>query len=251
MYALSKLAALLISPFGTALLAGTLALLCAVRGAQQLACTFGTAALIWVWLWATPAFSNGLCLKLEAAYPPLLLNDVPEEKAAVVLGGAISPPSGTQPFPNLHGGVDRVWHAARLHHAGKAPLLVLSGGSDPKVTHVTEAQAMQMLLRDLSVSDAAMLQEGASRTTRQNAENSAALLKQRGISRVLLVTSALHMARAVAQFQAAGLAVVPVAIDHTAPLMLNNVSAWLPDAGALADSGRAFKEALGRWLARV
>ena len=142
-------------------------------------------------------------------------------------------------------------HAARLHHAGKAPLLVLSGGSDPDVTHGTEAQAMQMLLHDLSVSNAAMLQEGSSRTTRQNAENSAALLKHRGISRVLLVTSALHMTRAVAQFQAAGLAVVPVATDHTDPLALNNISAWMPDAGALADSGRAFKEVLGRWLAGV
>ena len=251
MYVLSKIAVLLISPFGMALLAGALALLCAARGIQRLACAFGTAAIIWAWLWATPAFSNGLCLQLEAGYPPLLLNDVPGEKAAVVLGGAISPPSATRPFANLHEAADRVWHAARLHHAGKAPLLVLSGGGDAEVTHVTEAQAMQILLHDLSVPNAAMLQEGTSQTTRQNAENSAALLKQRGITRVLLVTSALHMARAVAQFQAAGLSAVPVATDHTTPLALNNVSAWLPDAGALADSGRAFKEALGRWLAGV
>lgn len=249
MYALSKLVAFVISPLGTALLAGAVGLFYAARGAKRTACAFGMAALIWAWLWATPAFSNGLCLRLEAGYPPLPLNEVPAAEAAIVIGGAISPPSPMRLFADLHDAADRVWHAARLYHAGKAPVLVLSGGSDPEVTPTTEAQAMQMLLRDLSVPDTAMLREGASRTTRQNAENSAALLKHRGIRRVLLVTSALHMARAVAHFQAAGLAVVPVAIDHTAPLALNDMPAWLPDAGALAESGRAFKEGLGRWLA--
>lgn len=248
MYALSKLAALLISPFGTALLAGALGLFYAARGAPKLAFSFGAGAVVWAWLWATPALSNGLRVQLEADYPPLLMNNVPSEAAAVVLGGAVSPPSAKQPYANLHSEADRVWHAARLHHAGKAPLLILSGGSDGETAEMPEAQAMQILLRDLSVPSAAMLLEGTSRTTRQNAESSAALLKRLGIGRVLLVTSALHMARAAAQFRAAGVDVVPVATDHTVPMKLDSASAWLPDAGALADSGRAFKEVVGRWF---
>ena len=115
MHVLSKLAALLISPFGAALLA----LLCAAWGAQRLARAFGMVAMIWAWLWATPAFSNGLCLQLEAGYPPMLLNDMTGEKAAVV-GGAISPPSATRPFANLQICTKRLTGCGTLRSGGDA-----------------------------------------------------------------------------------------------------------------------------------
>ena len=248
MYLLSKLVSALIAPFGTAMMVAILALLLAARGKARLARSMGAAAVAWAWLWATPAVSTTLLLRLEAGQPPLPLSAVPSAQAAVVLGGAISPPSATRPFPDLHEAADRVWHAARLYHAGKAPLLVLSGASNPDITPYSEAQAMQLLLRDLGVPDSAMLLEGASRTTRQNAEFSAALLKERGIGRVLLVTSAMHMPRATVLFEAAGLGVVPVATDHTGPQTLNSWTVWLPDAGSLDASGRGFKEVLGRLL---
>jgi uncharacterized SAM-binding protein YcdF (DUF218 family) len=249
MYMISKLLTALITPFGTGLLAGVLALLLAARGWPRLARGIGSAAVAWMWLWATPAVSTALLMQLEGVYPPLPLAAIPAASAAVVLGGAISPPSATRPFPDLHESSDRVWHAARLYHAGKAPLLVLSGGSNPDITPYSEAQAMQMLLHDLGVPDSAMLLEGASRTTQQNAEFSAALLKQRGVQDVLLVTSAMHMPRAKSLFETTGLRVLPVAIDYTGPVALGGWAAWLPDAGALEGSGRAFKEIVGRIVA--
>jgi len=246
MYLFSKLIAFVISPFGTGLLAAVVALLCAARGRERWASTLGAMAVGWVWLWATPALSNRMQMQIEAEFPPLPLTAVPSAGAAVVLGGAMSPPTTTQPYANLHAAADRVWHAARLHHAGKAPLLVLSGGTDPKVTPWSEAKAMQLLLRDLGVPDRAMLLEGSSRTTEENAANCALLLKQRGINTILLVTSAKHMARAKAQFEATGLTVVPVAADHTSAVAWREWTTWVPDAGALDDSGQVFKEVVGR-----
>jgi uncharacterized SAM-binding protein YcdF (DUF218 family) len=248
MYFISKLATALLAPLGTALLVAAVAVLCVALGRRRLAVGLGAAALAWLWLWATPAVGTALLLRLEATHPPQPLAAVSAAAAAVVLGGAISPPTATRPFANLHEAADRVWHAARLHHAGKAPLLVLAGGSDPARTAMSEAQAMQTLLLDLGVPASALLLEDRSRTTHENAQNSAALLRQRGIQRVLLVTSALHMPRAVAHFEAAGLVVVPAATDHTAPLVLGSWQSWVPDAGALADSGRGLKEVVGRWV---
>ena len=167
----------------------------------------------------------------------------------MVLGGAVSPPSGSLTEVHLTSVADRVWFAARLFHAGKAPLLLLSGGSDPQRHAYSEARAMATFLSDLGVPEQAMLFEETSRNTRQNAVFSATLLRARGIDRILLVTSALHMPRAVALFTAQGLQVIPAPTDFEASQPPPpGVLAWLPDALALDASGRAMKELVGKWV---
>ena len=108
---------------------------------------------------------------------------------------------------------------------------------------------MRVLLHDLGVPDAAMLLEGNSRTTQENARFTTDLLRQRGIDHILLVTSAMHMRRAVAHFEAVGLRVVPAVTDFEAN-QVSGVLGWLPDAGALDKSGRGLKELVGVWVGR-
>lgn len=165
----------------------------------------------------------------------------------VVLGGGMSAPNAQRPYADLSAAADRVWHAARLFHAGKAPLLVLSGGPAAAPDSVSEAQAMRLFLRDLDVPDAAMVLEEHSGNTRQNAAMSAKLLGRRGVTQVLLVTSALHMARAAAHFEVAGLSVIPVATGHEC-LGDRQSGRLIPSAEALDGSGRALKEWLGQRL---
>ena len=205
---------------------------------------------IWLYAWATPVASYWVRTHLEAPYPALSLAAIAPEEAAVVLGGALSPPSAGRPFVDLSPAADRVWHAARLYHAGKVPLLVLSGGSNRTTGTIAEAQAMGVFLADLGVPESALLMERESRNTAENAAFSARLLQQRGIRRVLLVTSAMHMGRALANFQAQGLDVVAVATDHTGPPSARGLTAWLPDAGALEGSSLAIKELVGHWVLR-
>ena len=80
----------------------------------------------------------------------------------------------------------------------------------------------------------------------KNARNAARMLHALGIHRVLLVTSALHMRRALALVRRAGLDAVPVATDFEARRE-PGVLQWLPSAGALQRSGHAIKETVG-WL---
>ncbi len=237
----------LISPLGTALVGALLAAVLA-RRARRLAWIL--AALCWAWLWlcSTPVFSNLLVGAVERSVPYIPLRRLPREPAMLVLGCGVEPPQHAGHLPHLNSAAARVWYAARLYHAGKAPLVVLSGGNgDPGVNLGTEAGAMRSLLLDLGVPRQAMLLERRSLNTRQNAQFSAALLAKRGIHNVLLVTSALHMRRALAQMRKHGLHAVPAATDFEARHE-GAIREWLPDAGALRRSAHAIKETVG-WLA--
>jgi uncharacterized SAM-binding protein YcdF (DUF218 family) len=244
MYIFSKIAIALISPLGTALALALLALVLGAWGWRRLAMGLGGTAFVWLWLWSTPVASNWLIGETEARYPAVPVQALPQAQALVVLGGGMRAATWAQPLPGMSAAADRVWHAARLYHAGKAPLLVLSGGNNPRANLTSEAVAMRVLLHDLGVPDGAMLLEHKSRTTQENARFTAALLKQRGIDHILLVTSASHMRRAIFHFEEAGLRVTPAATDHE--LIVGwGVLGWMPDAGALEASGRDLKERVG------
>jgi uncharacterized SAM-binding protein YcdF (DUF218 family) len=129
-------------------------------------------------------------------------------------------------------------------------LLVVSGGRLPwRDEEAPEAVAMLVFLEDLGVAPDHVLLEGRSGTTRGNALETRELLRQRGIKRVLLVTSALHMRRAVTAFRAVGIDVVPVATDHEVVVRASTPALeYIPDAGALEGGSRAFKEYLGLFV---
>ena len=103
---------------------------------------------------------------------------------------------------------------------------------------------MRALLVDLGVPPGRIVLEERSRNTRENAEFTAGLLKEYRVQRVLLVTSALHMRRAVGEFERAGVDVVPAATDHVQGTV-SGVRLWLPDTGALDGAGKAMKEIAG------
>jgi uncharacterized SAM-binding protein YcdF (DUF218 family) len=126
----SKLAIALISSLGTSLLLGMLALFLGGLGRRRFALGFGLLALLWLWVWSMPFASIGLRAALEGDYPPQPISNFPAMPAIVVLGGSIVPPDFKVATANLTYAVDRVRFAAQLYHAGKAPLVVLSGGSD-------------------------------------------------------------------------------------------------------------------------
>ena len=247
---LSKLVTCLLSPLGSSLCLLVLALFLAWRRRSRLGLACGALAMVWLWAWSIPVLSLWLRGTLEDQFAQPPLSRVPQAQAMVVLGGGVSPPSGKATDINLGAAADRVWYAARLFHAGKAPLLLLSGGSDPQRHAFSEARAMAIFLQDLGVPEQALVLEEASRNTLENAVFTAQLLNERGIRHVLLVTSALHMPRALALFAAQGLQVEPAVTDFESHSPPPGALAWLPDAEALDGSGRAMKEWVGKWVGR-
>lgn len=251
MLALVKILSQLAYPLLASLLLAVGAGVLLWRGSRRFGALLFAVALGWLWLWSTPAFSDWLRATLEQRYPPAPLEQIPTADAIVVLGGAMeaaAPPRRLD--PNLNAAADRIWYAARLYRAGKAPLILVSGGQFPwSDLEQPEAPVMAELLQEFGVPTAAILQEPGSRTTRENRDYSWPILRTLGIQRILLVTSALHMPRALALFRTTDLEVIPAPTDFEISARRNaHPLRWLPDAQALADSTRAFKEYLGGWV---
>jgi uncharacterized SAM-binding protein YcdF (DUF218 family) len=248
-FVLDKLAVALISPLGTALVLALFGLFLGLRAYRRGAFALGLFGALWLAVWSTPVASNWVRLNLENEYPLKAVDQLPEADAIVLLGGALGYPESGARYPNLYETADRVWHAARIYRAGKAPVIVCSGGGDKKLDIAPEALAMREFLRDLGVPEKALLIEGESLNTRENARFTAQILEPLGAKRILLVTSALHMRRAVALFEAQGFQVIPAATDHEAQLRFNWQD-WIPNAGSLEGSARGIKEIVARAVGR-
>lgn len=260
LFELGKFAGWLLSPLPLALAGAMLAWLLIWQAQKRLGLILAALCLTCLWLVSTPWMAWRLALRLEQQYPPVPVAETPAADAMLVLGGALVaevPP--LQPHINLGSAADRVWHAGALYRAGKARWVLLSGGNRPGYGHVQpEAQAMRQVLRVLAVPDSAMRLELISRNTWENAQFSLKLVREVRAHRVLLVTSALHMPRAMALFrrayQGTGVVLVPTATDAEALGDVRDpLGQWLPDAGSLAWSTRAIKEYLGLaqiWLTK-
>jgi uncharacterized SAM-binding protein YcdF (DUF218 family) len=247
---LGKLAAQLALPLSAALVLMALASAClALRWRRGAALLLGVALAVLGGA-STPWLAERLVAPLESAHPPTPLAALPSADAILVLGGGTKPALPPREFPELANAGDRVLHAARLFRAGKAPLVVLSGGRLPWQTRgPAEAQAMSQLLVELGVPREAIATEEESANTHENCLRSKPLLDARGARDVLLVTSALHLRRALATCLAAGLAVRAAPTDFLVAVQGSRTGLdFAPDPEALAFTHSALRERLGFWI---
>jgi uncharacterized SAM-binding protein YcdF (DUF218 family) len=116
---------------------------------------------------------------------------------AVVLGAQVL--SGGRPSGTLKA---RARHAARLYVAGKVELVIPTGGVGEYPP--SEAEVAAKILREAGVPGEAILSEGEAKNTRESAQLVAAMVRERGIQNVVLVTDPLHCVRTVGAFRAEG-----------------------------------------------
>jgi uncharacterized SAM-binding protein YcdF (DUF218 family) len=214
-----------------------------------------TVAILLLYLLACPKTSQWLVSTLEGQYRDSGVVGVPGAQAIVVLGGSLKMPNGSHPLVGITNSSDRMLEALRLYRAGKAPIVVLSGGDNPllaKDRNLHEADEMRAILNEWGVPDSAILVENGSINTRENALFTYRLLEPRSIQRVILVTSAIHMPRAASTFRRAGFEVVPVPADFlTGWEKRFSLFDWFPSSGALMNSKDAMHEWLGLCVYRM
>ncbi|CAI6080014.1 hypothetical protein COHCIP112018_02872 [Cohnella sp. JJ-181] len=191
-----------------------------------------------------PLTSQTLIRSLERQYdqPDAVQGDV-----IVVLGGGATrstPDLGGE--GNLGGGAaNRLLTAVRLHRMTGLPIL-FSGGqvfSDSG----NEADIARRQLIGLGVQDIDILVENRSLNTEQNAVYTAAMLRERGLSHPVLVTSAFHLPRAMGEFRRAGVEPEPFPTDYLASggRLRLYAGMFAPNSGAAGTTGLALKEYLG------
>jgi uncharacterized SAM-binding protein YcdF (DUF218 family) len=170
--------------------------------------------------------------------------------AIVVLGGGVAPAiPPKRPDPDLTEGADRVWEAARLFQRGVAPLIVVSGGGP--ITHAglpqaTEAAAMRQFLVALGIPNTAIVEEATSRNTIENISRVRALVHDKPVA---LVTSAVHMPRALRLARKANLDAAAFPADFRAVRAIRPWwDNWLFSADTLALAGVALRELMALTL---
>ncbi|HEY9762946.1 MAG TPA: YdcF family protein [Trichocoleus sp.] len=255
---LSKLLPQFIYPLGLACLLLLVALVLLWRRPRWAAGAIALALLL-LGVGGNPNISNALIRSLEWQHlPPASL---PQAEAIVVLGGAIKPAVTPRPWVDVAEAGDRVLHGAFLYQAGKAPLLILSGGRITwKEGGPSESGDMAQLAMALGVPRSAIAEDPTSLNTYENAVNVKAILQQRQINRVLLVTSAMHMPRSLMIFRRQGIDAIPAPTDFliTEQSLQETRTTWqgrllslVPQAENLALISKALKEYIGIGVYRL
>ncbi len=207
-----------------------------------------------LWGPSTPFLSDLLLGRLEGHDPVRSSTVMDGADAIVILGGGTSGQSPGQPEVELGASGGRLHYGFRLFRAGKAPIVLLSGGS--LYPGESEADQMRQVLAQWGLPRDAMVLDERSRNTHENAVEAVRLAQERGMHRLLLVTSAFHMPRALAIFRREvrrrgldDIHILPAPtgqyVTRGRPFLLLSV---LPDAGALANTTLALREYLGTFI---
>ena len=205
--------------------------------------TLQVAAVLWLWLAATPAVA-GLLLGSLQSHPALPADGpLPRADAIVVLSAEVDP------VGNEYGGavagpltMQRLRYGAWLQRRTKLPLLV-SGGVPRRGLPSLAATMAAAAEQEFAVP--VRWREERSADTWENAVYSAELLRAAGVRTVLLVTSAWHMPRSVACFEAQGLTVVAAPTGFRLPSD-DGFGHWVPQWYGLRDTALALHEWVGR-----
>jgi len=212
----------------------------------------GVAWLLLTVITCTP-LSSYLLAGLENQLPQVKLAELPQADAILCLGGGVEPglaePMGIQ----LKSAADRLATALTLCAVGKAPLLILGGGGFPHEGHLySEADAVGDFLRAHVSLKTDIYSLGVCRDTHDEAVKVAAMMQQRGLKQLLLVTSASHMPRSLATFRKVGISVIPVPCNYTSSLNRLGDRHWLhlPQVQGFEAFNGWLHEIVGDWVYR-
>lgn len=220
------------------------------------------AALLLLWLSGNHWVMLALVRSLEwRHFPP---DPVPDADVAVVLGGGTRSANPPRKQVEMNASGDRLRLAARLYNEDKVKHLLVTGGEIPWLdTGAVEAENMTAALERFGIPRQDIWQECNARSTYENARFSKEILDEHGKGRVLLVTSAMHMARSLTIFRRAGVDAVPFPADYlvtrarwqhmTDAGLRAQLIYFLPTAEDLHHTTEAVKEYLGLamlWVSR-
>ena len=265
MYYVNKIVGWVLSPMGILFLGLAFAWAARAASLKFKASRFGIhrwivgLTLAFTWLMGCGITIRLIGVPLEADEIDLMT--LPKADAIVLLGGGMGVHAKCG-RPEMFSGADRVWAAAQLYRASKAPIVFVTGTNNLATT--------SGLLADFGVPTNVLRSVNGARNTEEEARGIVRLFdcsdcligksQNGGIEQsnnqndrtILLVTSAWHMKRAKMMFEkyAPGLEVIAAPTDyemHGAAEEPIEFGDFLPNAEALVRNGYALKE----WVARV
>ncbi len=248
-FALSKIGWRLLQPGNLLLTLLLIAGLLWWRGRDQAARRLAVVAVVGLLLMAILPLGRWLAAPLENQFPTL--REPPGRvDGIIVLGGPeLGPMSRVRGQPQLRDGAERFIAAAHLARRRPHARLIFSGGSAKLTGDMTAgATVAGPLFERLGIRLSRVELEARSRNTWENAVYSKERVKPTSKQTWILVTSALHMPRAVGCFRAAGWPgeLVPWPVDYLTPPQVS----WQPRWDLVAGSRRT-ERAVRAWLGLV
>lgn len=208
-----------------------------------------------LYLASTPLVATWMAWTLERQNPFISMDRVPHAEAIVVLGGGQSAhlSEAGDVYKFTHHAGDRMARGIEAFQSGKAPLLVLGGGTFPGPDPSFVGEYLRAQAEARGVPPSCILSCGKVYFTTDEGAEAAQLLRSRNVHSILLCTSAYHLPRARRIYESLGFEVVPLpadfdtqgAAERFSPLML------IPRGSALAVTENCIKEWLGLAVGRL
>lgn len=197
-----------------------------------------------------PVVGEGLIGRLERVYPRWRVAEAPAADVVLVLGGTMGPPVAAGYLPNWADAVERFEGGVALVQAGRAPQLLFTGAPrSADGAGESEGAAMRALAIARGVPAGRIDVTGPVGNTADEARALARWCAERGVRRVLVVSSAWHLPRAMRQLRRSGLELTAFPVDFratTAGRKALPYMDWLPSAGGgLALTETALREVYG------
>lgn len=204
-------------------------------------------AAMTLYLASIPAVGGRLLNRLETVHPRLKVDEAPAADAVLVLGGTMGSPAPAGYQPNWSDAVDRFEGGLALVQAGKAARLLFTGApqsTDESIESEGAAMRRHAIARGVPAEKIHVL--GKVGNTADEARELAQLVRTNDLKRVLLVTSAWHMPRAMRQFRKAGVEITAFPVDFRyEPHRARPYMDYLPGADGLKLTETALRETYG------
>lgn len=245
---LSKTADVLLSPLGWAIIlalaAGLVSLLAPSR--RRLAATLALVSAALLYVFSTAAASNA-CMRLAERSAVRTASESGRYEAVILLGGMVDEPvrltHGQMAYTEAN---ERLLQAFAMLREDRAQYVLIAAGMiNPSHTQ-SEAETLGRQLEQWGIDRGRIVLETSSRNTRENALNSASIIAKYGWTKLVLITSAFHMKRALGCFHQVGVHPDAWPVDYRSNHTPVFDTSLLPRSDALDLSAIALREMAGR-----
>jgi uncharacterized SAM-binding protein YcdF (DUF218 family) len=201
----SKLMGYILNPLAWIVIAMILAVFTRKPGKRK---KFLIAAFLLLLIFTNPFIGDEAIRRWEK---PLTKAPTETYTAGIILGGDIASYDKATDRVLFRSGADRLMQAIELFNTGVIKKIIISGGPG----HILyrdrmEADYIRNYLVNIGINESDIIYESRSMNTIENATFTAQLMKENNITgTALLITSALHMRRAVTTFEKQGVSVEP------------------------------------------
>jgi uncharacterized SAM-binding protein YcdF (DUF218 family) len=208
-------------------------------------------ALVILVFFSLEPVSNALLRRTEISAQRTERSNVTYD-AVILLGGLVEEgPTLSSGLSSYNENIERLLTTYELLQSGHAKQAIISGGYIRPEGPVVEARVLAAQLEKWGIDRARLLVEDRAQNTRENALFSKEIIDAHHLTRLLMVTSAGHMPRALDCFHKVGLEVDTFPVDYRSYDPSQNRGSLIPRARALANSVAALRELVGRVIYKI